>query len=233
MIKKYFLFIIIFSILSLSPVYAGVVVGGTRIIYNGDKREVSLSVRNPDNITWLIQSWADNKGATGSDKETIPAPFTVTPPLFRLDKGKENLIRIIYNGKTALPEDRESVFWMNVKSIPAIDNDSQNVLQLSVKTRIKILYRPPGLSVNDASLWQNVTFKRTGTTLLVTNPTPFYISFYKLMIGQKTVDTTDIMVPPLSTATYSLPSGINSEQITWQYINDYGGNSPFLTTRLQ
>ncbi|WP_261140007.1 fimbrial biogenesis chaperone, partial [Serratia quinivorans] len=42
--------------------HAGIVVGGTRVVYNADKRETSLSISNPDKIPYLIQSWADADG---------------------------------------------------------------------------------------------------------------------------------------------------------------------------
>lgn len=29
--------------------YAGIIIGGTRVIYQGDKKESSISIRNPDN----------------------------------------------------------------------------------------------------------------------------------------------------------------------------------------
>jgi P pilus assembly chaperone PapD len=47
----------------------------------------------------------------------------------------------------SLPEDRESVFWLNVKSIPATDDSvpHNNVLQVVVKSRLKLFYRPAGL----------------------------------------------------------------------------------------
>ncbi len=59
---------------------AGVIVGGTRLIYEGGKKESSLSVSNPDKGPYLIQTWVETT-AGGAEK----APFVVTPPLFRLD----------------------------------------------------------------------------------------------------------------------------------------------------
>lgn len=35
---------------------AGIVVGGTRLVYDGGKKESSINVGNPDNNTYLIQS---------------------------------------------------------------------------------------------------------------------------------------------------------------------------------
>ena len=116
---------------------AGIVIGGTRVIYNGDKKETSASIRNPDKSgVWLVQSWVDS-GVKGSK-----TPFIVTPPLFRINPGEENMLRIVRTGGS-LPEDRESVFWLNVKSIPATDDSipHNNVLQVVVKSRLKLFYR--------------------------------------------------------------------------------------------
>lgn len=214
-----------------SAASAGVIVGGTRVIYDGNKKETSLSVRNPDNIPYLIQSWADNNGPKGDRQGGAEAPFIVTPPLFRLDRGKDNVVRIMYKG-TPLPQDRESVFWMNVKSIPASDTSAKNVLQLSVKTRIKLFYRPAGLREPAPDEWRQVTFTRAGRNLSVSNPTPFFISFYSLNVAGKSVDTTDIMVPPLGTASYNLPSDVTGSDISWQFINKFGGNSQIQKARL-
>lgn len=38
---------------------AGVIIGGTRVIYNEGNKDVSISVENPDKIPYLIQSWID------------------------------------------------------------------------------------------------------------------------------------------------------------------------------
>lgn len=67
----------------------------------------------------------------------------VTPPLFRLGAGQENNLRILRTGGN-LPEDRESLYWMNIKSIPSTTEkqDNVNTLQIAVKTRIKLIYRP-------------------------------------------------------------------------------------------
>ncbi|HGB6406542.1 TPA: molecular chaperone, partial [Salmonella enterica subsp. enterica serovar Oranienburg] len=96
---------------------------------------------NPEKSgVYLIQSWVD--GGQKSDR----SPFIVTPPLFRINPGEENILRIVRTGGF-LPENRESVFWLNVKSIPAMDSRApdENRLQLVVKSRLKLFYRPSGL----------------------------------------------------------------------------------------
>jgi len=47
------------SALTLSTAQAGVIIGGTRIIFDGTKKEASISINNPDATPYLIQSWID------------------------------------------------------------------------------------------------------------------------------------------------------------------------------
>lgn len=67
------------------------------------------------------------------------------PPLFRLKAGEQGFVRILRSGKP-LPEDRESMFWLNVKGIPAMDNEpDKNMVQFAINSRIKLIYRPAAL----------------------------------------------------------------------------------------
>lgn len=47
--------------------------------------------------------------------------FVITPPLFSMQGKKENTLRIINATNHQLPGDRESLFWVNVKAIPAME----------------------------------------------------------------------------------------------------------------
>jgi fimbrial chaperone protein len=62
---------------------------------------------------------------------------------------KENTLRIIDATNNQLPQDRESLFWMNVKAIPSMDKSklSDNTLQLAIISRIKLYYRPAKLTL--------------------------------------------------------------------------------------
>ena len=100
-------------LLCTTAAQAGIVMGGTRVIYQEGKREAASSVTNADTHTpYLVQSWVENYAE--NDKARVP--FIVTPPLFRLDPEQNNVLRINFIG-ASLPRDRESVFWLNVKSI--------------------------------------------------------------------------------------------------------------------
>ena len=40
--------------------HAGVIINGTRLVYQGDKKESSLGLSNPDATDYLVQSWVDS-----------------------------------------------------------------------------------------------------------------------------------------------------------------------------
>lgn len=204
---------------SLSQAFAGVVIGGTRVIFDGGKKEASISVNNVDAAPYLIQSWVDMPEGNANK-----APFIVTPPLYRLNGGQQNIERILFSG--SLPQDKESLFWLNIKAIPSATKQA-NALQIAVKTRIKLIYRPAGLKASTPEEQANkLTWSRSGNKLQVTNPTPYVINFNEISIGGKKLEDVT-WVDPGKVAIFSLPPGAAGNQIIFKVINDYG--SPGIT----
>jgi P pilus assembly chaperone PapD len=210
---KFIIFLISFA--CITPAQASVTLGGTRLIYEASKREAAISVTNgPQAVPHLIQSWVEV-----DESATEKAPFIVTPPLFRLDAGRENTLRVVFTGESALPDNRESVYWLNVKSIPAVEKSDQNRLLIAVKSRIKLFYRPGALNTEAAAdAWKKLTFSHAGGQLTITNPTPYYVSLYSLKAGSQNVKNPP-MVAPLSNVSVASQGGT----VTWQAINDFGG----------
>lgn len=198
---------------------AGVVIGGTRVIYDEAKKEVSLALSNPDKTAYLVQSWIESPSE--SDKDLS---FVITPPLFRLSAGSENVLRIVRAGKL-LPEGQESMYWMNIKAIPSqVRNDNKNTLQLAINTRIKLIYRPKQLGGVPEDLTTKLSWKRSVNKLIVSNPTPYFMNFQSVKLGGKDVaDAT--FVAPMSSATFSLPQTVGNE-VSWSLITDFGGIGP-------
>lgn len=192
----------------ISPA-SGIQVGRTRIIYEAGKKEVSLPLTNTDSEPpWLIQSWTD----TGSEKTR--GPFIVTPPLFRLDPQKEQSLRIAWNG-TALPENKESLFYMNVRTIPASakEDEGKNVLRLIYKTRLKLFWRPKQLMGSQAESCEKLQFMRLGKTLQINNQHAYYTVFDSVHLGTTSLRTID-MVAPFSTGTFTLPANATGSKVT-------------------
>ena len=204
------------SLATVGVAHAGLEVGGTRLIYDGGKREASLSISNPDKVPYLVQSWVE---ATNNNADK--APFIITPPLFRFDGSQQNVLRVVHSGGD-LPSDKESLYWMNIKSIPSASSAHQNTLQIAVKTRIKLIYRPQGLKGIPEEHTQKLSWHRESNRLQVTNPTPFYMNFQEVKVGD--VEIRDVTyVAPMATESFALPPGATGASVSWKIISDYGG----------
>lgn len=222
--KEWLIITVIFSTL-IVPVFSwagGIALGATRVIYPANAKQVSLAVTNTDDKNrFLIQSWIEN--AKGEKTEA----FILTPPLFVSNPKSENTLRIIYSGE-GLPNDRETLFWLNSKSIPSINKEEvkdTNILQIAVLARIKMFVRPEGLLVQSAEAPNMLSFQRQGKTLTITNPSPYYITLINLKLGTGSLPTT--MVEPKSSVNVTLPSA-SGGTVSYQTINDYGANTPVI-----
>lgn len=192
---------------------------------------MQIALKNKDPHTrYLVQSWI-------SYPDDVKAPFVVTPPVYKLQENRQTLLHIIYTGdKNALPNDRESLFVANVKSVSAISPElkDKNTLQFAMKTRLKLFWRPAQLKEADAlQAWENITFRRQGSQLIAKNPTPFYVSFGELAVGGKAIPVVEtkttpgaisMMVAPFSEQTFTVPKGANGP-VTWTAISDYGAQT--------
>jgi P pilus assembly chaperone PapD len=193
---------------------ATVNISGTRLLYDGAKKEVSLSVHNPDSTPYLIQTAVDNL-----TNDPQKPPFVITPPLFRLDGGKENLMRVIMSG--SLPQDKESMFWMRVKAIPSAPRE-KNTLQIAVATRIKLIYRPETLKdINVENESNKLSWRISNNKLEITNPTPCFINFNEIIVAGKKLQNVSYAAPGVTTM-FDLPSGVNGGNLQFSVISDFG-----------
>ena len=174
-----------------------------------------------------MQSWVETE-----DNAREKAPFLITPPLFRLDAKQDNVLRIIRTGGN-LPADRESLFWLNIKSIPSsARNENTNTLQIAIKTRIKLLYRPASITGKPEDATTQLTWHTQGNQLIVENPTPFYMNFQEIKLDGKKVDKATYAKPKAETH-FSVPGNITARSVSWKIINDYGGISQSYTAQIK
>lgn len=211
-------------ILVAATAHAGVIINGTRLVYHGDKKESSLGLSNPDATDYLVQSWVDSGG-----KNTTKAPFLITPPLFRLDAKEDNVLRVVRTGGN-LPEDRESLYWLNIKAIPSSKHfEGVNTLQIAINTRIKLLYRPPAVIGKPEDVADKLEWHREGNDLVVNNPTRFYMNFQKVTLSGHKVDKATWAAPKTETH-FALPGNVSGTNIAYSIITDYGSISQTWST---
>ncbi|RSK63151.1 molecular chaperone [Enterobacter huaxiensis] len=216
------------SVASL-PVAASVIVNGTRVIYNGGEREVAVRLTNTGTLPVLAQSWIDD-GDVNATPDRIRTPFTLTPPVNRINADKSQTLRISYTGIPALPQDKESVYWLNVLEVPALKkNENDNRLQVAFRTRIKLFYRPSALAdhAKASEAAERLTWSVAGSILTASNASPYFVSLVSVSVkgaGNKG-SVEGEMVPPNGRQTFTLPKGIatgTGTVLIYEYVNDWG-----------
>lgn len=205
----------------LPQVQAGVNVGSTRVIYQGKEKEANLALANSgdDGVPYLVQSWVspfDNRDDSADE-------FIITPPLFRLDANSQNILRIIATNTQNLPADQESLFLLNVKAIPAMSDEqrNQNVLQIALKTTIKLFYRPASLKGSLIDAVEKLQWRVADGKLSVHNPSGFNVVVSELLINNIASQDVPEVIKPVSTVTTHTPLN-NSDTLVLSYINEYG-----------
>ncbi|MBD8492551.1 molecular chaperone [Pseudomonas syringae] len=214
---------------------AGIVLNTTRVIYQGKDKEVSLGVHNSGAGEILLQSWLEPYDPTGvsAQPQDSDLPFMVTPPLAHLQGDGKQLVRIIHAGH-GMPSDRESVLWLNVQEIPR--SAAENTLQIAVRQRIKLFFRPGGLSGDPALAARQLQWQwLPGGELEVFNPGPFHVSMLRIGAhqGARELARQDSrMIAPRQHWRLPLqsPSASAPVELRFTSINDYGGQETYRAT---
>jgi P pilus assembly chaperone PapD len=220
-------------------VRADVTLNTTRVIYSATAREVTVQLTNDEKKDpRLVQAWIDD-GQLDKTPDQVQVPFQLTPPMFRLDAGKGQALRIVYTRDTykgqPLPKDKESLFWLNVLSVPPkpANAEGKNLLQFAIRTRIKFFFRPEGLTGEPEKVPAQLTWKLVTQgneqALEVHNPSGYHVSFSNVALvvdGKEVKSETPPMLDPDSTGHYVL-KGLTSppptgSEVRFSIVDDYG-----------
>ena len=231
------LLLVLFALLSFGQLAsASVVITGTRVIYPADQREVNIQLTNTGDKPALVQAWVDpytEPNAPKKDVKEQDIPFVLSPPIFRINPKEGQTIRLMYVGND-LPQDRESVFYFNVLDIPPAPSagKTDNFLQLAINSKLKLFFRPTGVSKNFNKLKDELRFtliEANGYQLKVDNPTGSFFTLLNLKFysANKSVAGPEIgMVDPKSSRTIAIPNNQSFiNQATYlevNYVDDYG-----------
>lgn len=210
---------------------AAVSLDRTRVILTGSDKSVSISISNQnDKLPYLAQAWIENEQA-----EKITSPLVVLPPIQRLEAGGSSQLKIQGLPELSqLPQDRESLFYFNLREIPP-RSDTPNSLQIALQTRVKLFYRPVAIAaktgLNETPWQEKLTLTRQADRYLVNNPTPYFITVIDATRDLKAVSASDfkpLMIAPKTQLDLGLSSKALGDKPVLTYVNDYGGRPQLL-----
>ncbi|ELQ6169042.1 fimbria/pilus periplasmic chaperone [Cronobacter dublinensis] len=214
------------SVIVSQQAFAAIALDRTRVVYNGDEKSISLSISNENKqLPYLAQAWIED--AQGNK---ITAPLNVLPPVQRVEAGAKSQVKIQASPAVAsLPQDRETLFYFNLREIPPRSN-KPNTLQIALQTRIKLFYRPAAIALDKTQAAQGdwvekITLTRQGDKYVVSNPTSYFLTIVEgaASVKGKPVSFEPVMVSPKSSAVLEASAAAFGNSPVLTYVNDYGG----------
>lgn len=161
-----------------SAPFAAVNVDRTRLVFAANDIAQSLTLANDSVTPMLLQVWTD-AGETASSPDNSRTPLVVLPPVFKMQPDELRTLRVMLSSRRSLPEDRESLFWLNIYQIPpelSATKSATRKLVLPLRLRLKVFIRPTGLKAPTANDEQKLRFSIASQSITITNPTPWYMS---------------------------------------------------------
>lgn len=204
---------------------AAIALDRTRVVFDGGKSSMSVSISNQNKtLPYLAQSWIeDEKG------NKIESPLTALPPLQRVEPGAKGQVKIQATGNLAsLPNDRETLYYFNVREIPPKSN-KPNTLQLALQTRVKMFYRPASLAVakgNENEAQKKLTLTRQGEGYVLNNPTPYYVTIVEAAATAKAPTVSGfkpVMADPKGSVALGGSASAFGSHPVLTFVNDFGG----------
>lgn len=200
----------------------------TRYIFDGSKKTLTINVTNHDKQRpYLAQSWIED-----INFKKVKEPFLVQQPVKRMEPGAKEafVLRYLPDISNPLPQDRESLYYYNLREIPSASEKS-NSLQIALQITLKLFYRPASLMEeaekrkNEGRPWQDeMRIEKRGSKAVIINPT----AFYTVLTGIQVDDNKDnekfqnIAIAPFGEEVMSLSFLSLGDKPQLTYITDSG-----------
>lgn len=213
-----------------STAYSAIQAMASRVIYDAENKAATLALRNNASKAYMVQAWLES----GEYNKGESIPFVVTPPLIKLESGKEAALRFIYAGQ-GLPTDRESQFWINIQEIPP-KSDQENTLQLAIRSKIKLFYRPTKIDLRLEDAVKHLKWYVKDQSLYLENNSPLHVTIGDLKLNDQSAVVKSMnqdMVAPYSNIVVLKDLSYPVKSLEFTYINDYGGNEKMPVVQLK
>ncbi len=201
---------------------AAFVLNGTRFIYEEGKKNISFEVSNQSTENYGGQVWIDNTNQGDIQVYMIPAP-----PFFKIAAKEKQIVRIMKTD-SALPTDRESLFWLNVQEIPPKPKNIEGgALAVAINTKVKLIYRPKSLMKERKDAEKSLQIVRRGGDTYLNNPTPYYFAVTEIKVNGHNVRLKDSVLNNIAQlapkSEVSLGNIALNGAVSVTAVNDWGG----------
>ena len=194
------------------------------LIFDGRKNSSSYRLDNTDtHLPWLVQAWVEDVNEKRTDV------FTSVPLVFRVEPSSTFTVRIVK--KSAVPEDRETLYWAVSNSLPGGERSEQKAeddkisaqLSLAYRFKVPMIYRPAALAGKPQQPESLQWHADKGGKLTVHNPTRYVVQLNYVNAGGKRYQGKGVswFISPEKSVTVDVSAGTGS-RIKYGVVNDYG-----------
>ncbi|AOE42551.1 phytochrome sensor protein (plasmid) [Pantoea agglomerans] len=190
---------------------AAVVMNASRIVMEGIG-EKTVTFDNTSENPYIVQIESDNNQKPD---------FVAMPPIFKIKEKGGQTVKIKLSS-SSLPQDKESVFYMNFTQIPGVrkNQDDSNRLNIVIRSRLKIIYRPKSVNAFSEKEESKVSYIVQSGKLIVSNNSPNVLSIREISNGKHVLAKTITLFPGGNYST--LIKDRLSGPLRAVIINDYG-----------
>ncbi|CAO95432.1 fimbrial biogenesis chaperone [Erwinia tasmaniensis] len=220
---KFVTYLKIFSVyffLISGVTHAAVVMNASRIVME-DTTEKTIIFDNTSENPFIVQVEADNKEKPD---------FIAVPPVFKIkEKGGQTVkVKLL---SSQLPQDKESLFYLNFTQIPGVrkDENGDDRLNIIIRSRLKIIYRPASVNAFSAKDENKISYRLQSGTLVISNKSPNILSIREISNGKRILAEQVTLLPGENHSTV-LKDNHLSGPLNAVIINDYGTPVNFLIT---
>lgn len=200
--------------------HAAVVMNASRIVME-DTTEKTIIFDNTSENPFIVQVGEDNKEKPD---------FIALPPVFKIkEKGGQTVkVKLL---SSQLPQDKESLFYLNFTQIPGMrkDENGDDRLNIIIRSRLKIIYRPASVNAFSAKDENKISYRLQSGSLVISNKSPNILSIRDISNGKRILAEKLTLLPGENHSTV-LKDNHLSGPLNAVIINDYGTPVNFLIT---
>lgn len=138
----------------------------TIVILDEAVGEVAMNVTNSDPTPALLHTVILD---IPEDPGTV---VIATPPVARVEPGRQQMVRFIYQGPPLRTQRMKRVTFEGISH--SLKEDGQAVVGIGVRQNLPLLLHPKGLAKNNTP-WTLLQWKREGDALVATNDSPYVV----------------------------------------------------------
>ncbi|GIU32450.1 pilus assembly protein [Shewanella sp. MBTL60-007] len=218
---------------------AGVGLDRSRFVYTVGTKNAQFRLVNYNAYPVIVSLWIDS-GDINATPESTTAPLIVSPPIVQLKAKEVTTAKLIDAGiAERLPDDRESLLWLNVLEQPPLEKQTmteqamtEQVMAIAMQVQYKVFVRPTSIKPSSDDALRQVSFRlltrqQAAPILQLHNPTAYHLNLKQLQLlgGCRQKVVINDVLKPFAEKAISLDASVQAscvETVEYRVINDEG-----------